>query len=148
MNLVGYVVLGIIIVILLLVYALFVRTYLVTSKGYRQAKRVNAIIKEDLGDLKLATGSITIGVPRFRVFHRYSVSFWLDGNEYVEEAELKNCKLNVGDSIEIRYIISKKGKLELKSEAYLCWSREMAVGYTLGLILGIVLSVLKMKGII
>lgn len=83
-----------------------------------------------------------------RRFHRYIVSFWVDGTEYFEEAELKNRNLNIGDHIEVRYDISQKGKVELKSEAFLCWSREMAIGYTLGIILGIVLSVMKMKGII
>ena len=44
MHLVSYIVLGIIIVILLLIYMLFVLAYLGASKGYRAAKKVNAII--------------------------------------------------------------------------------------------------------
>ena len=87
-------------------------------------------------------------MPRFRTFHKYKVSFWLDGKEYLEEAELKNCKLKVGDYIEVRYDISKKGKLQLESEAFLCWTREMAIGYTLGIVLGVVLSILKLNDII
>ena len=148
MNLVGYIVAGAVIVILLLVYGLLVLSYLGSSKGYREAKRADAVIIEDLGDMKMATGNITIGVPRFRVFHKYKVSFWVDGQEYIEDAELKNRKLKVGDHIEIRYHISKEGRLKLKSEAFLCWSKEMAIGYTLGILLGIVLSVLKAKDMI
>lgn len=72
----------------------------------------------------------------------------VNGVEYIEEAELKNRKLNVGDVTEVRYDISKKGKVSLESEAFLCWTREMAIGYTGGVILGIVLSVLKVNGII
>ncbi len=148
MNWIGYMVIGIIIAILLVVYVLFVLIYLGASKGYREAERVNAVIKEDLGNLKMATGSVAIGVPKFRVFHKYNVSFWLEDKEYFEVAELKNCHLKVGDMAEVRYSISKKGKLVMESEALLCWSREMAIGYTLGLVLGIVLSILKVNGVI
>jgi len=144
----GYLVIGIIIAVLLIVYVLFVLSYLGASKSYKEAKRINAVVKEDLGIMKLSTGSTAIGVPRFRTFHKYKVSFWLDGKEYLEEAELKNCKLKVGDYIEVRYDISKKGKLQLESEAFLCWTREMAIGYTLGIVLGVVLSILKLNDII
>lgn len=148
MNWFGYLVIGIIIVVMLLVYVLFVLSYLGASKSYREAKRINAVVKEDLGNVKLSTGSTATGVPRFRTFRKYKVSFWLDGKEYLEEAELKNCKLKVGESIEVRYDISKKGELKLESEAFLCWTREMAVGYTLGIALGVVLGILKLKDII
>jgi len=148
MNWGGYMILGVVIVVLLYLYARVVLTYVRASKRYRTAKRVNAIMKEDLGDMKMAIRNITFGVSHFRVFHRYKVSFWLEGTEYVKEAEQKNRKLNVGDNVEVRYHISEKGELQLESEAFLCWSRERAVGYTIGLILGIVLSVLKTKGII
>lgn len=148
MNIIGYIVLGIIIVIVLLIYVLFVLSYLGSSKSYRGAKRVNATIQEDLGDMRLAAGGQSIGTPRYRTFHKYKVLFFAEGKEYIEEAELKNCELKVGDSVEVRYSISKKGKVSLESEAFLCWTREMAIGYTLGIILGIVLSVLKVNDII
>lgn len=148
MNLIGYIVIGIIILIFAVIYLLLVLAYLGSAKGYREAKRVTAEIREDLGDLKMAIGSHSIGRPRFRTFHKYLVSFWVDGVEYTREAELKSRKLKVGDRVEIRYEVSRKGEIEPVSEAFLCWSREMAIGYTLGLILGIVLAVLKTKGVI
>lgn len=148
MSLIGYIIIGIIIVIVSLVYLLFLLSYIASSKAYREAKRVNAIIQEDLGDMKLATGSTSIGSPRYRTFYKYKVSFVVDGTEYIEEAELKESDLKAGDSVEVRYSISNKGKLSLESEAFLCWTREMAIGYTLGIILGVVLSVLKVNDII
>lgn len=148
MSLVGYIVLGIIILILLMVYLGFVIAYLGSSKRYREAQKVTALIQEDLGDFKLSTGSSDIGVRRYRKFHRYLVSFRVDGEEYTEEAELKNRKLKVGEQIEVRYDISKDGSPKLVSQAFLCWTREIAIGYTLGIILGVVLAICKAKGII
>lgn len=148
MNIIGHFVIGIVILFVLLMYVLFLLAYLGASKGYREAIKTEAIIIEDLGDIKYATGSVTIGVPKFRKFHKYKVSYSVNGEEYVDDVELRNRKLSVGDVTEVRYDISKKGKVSLQSEAFLCWTREMAVGYTGGLILGVVLSILKVKGII
>lgn len=148
MSIAGYIVLGIVILFVLLFYILFVVAYLASSKGYREAKRTDATILEDIGDMKLSTGSHVIGCPRFRTFHIYKVSYYVNGEEQVEEAELRNRKLKVGETVEVRYNISKKGKIKLESEAFLCWTREMAIGYTLGIILGITLCVLKGKGMI
>ncbi|MBR5798545.1 MAG: hypothetical protein IKY23_00640 [Lachnospiraceae bacterium] len=148
MNFIGYIFIGIIILIFAAIYLLYVLTYLGTAKLYRQAERGTAVILEDLGDMRLKTGSATIGVPRYRTYHKYLVSFWVNGTEYTKEAELKNRKLAVGEQVEVRYEISRKGEMDLVSEAYLCWSREMAIGYTLGLILGIVLAVLKANDVI
>ena len=75
MNLIGYIVIGIIIFIFAAIYLLLVLAYLGSAKGYREAKRVTAEIREDLGDLKMATGSHSIGRPRFRTFHKYLVFF-------------------------------------------------------------------------
>ena len=148
MSIIGYLVIGIVILFVLLIYILFLLAYLGASKSYREAIKTEAVIIEDLGDIKLATGSVAIGVPKFRRFHKYKVSYSVNGEEYIGDAELKNRKLNIGDVTEVRYSISKKGKVGLESEAYFCWTREMALGYTGGLILGIVLSILKVKGII
>lgn len=148
MSIIGYIVIGIVILVILLVYVLFLLAYAGASKGYREAIRTKATVIEDLGDMKLTTGVVAVGVPRFRTFHKYKVLYSVNGVEYIEEAELKNRKLNVGDVTEVRYDISKKGKVSLESEAFLCWTREMAIGYTGGVILGIVLSVLKVNGII
>ena len=148
MSILGYIILGILIAILLLIYVLFVLSYLGSSKSYKEAMRTTATVIEDLGDLKMSVGSFAIGVPRYRTFHKYKVSFYLDGEQRIEEAELKNCHLKAGETTEIRYSISKKGKLLLESEAFLCWTREMAIGYTLGLVFGIVLAVLKLNGMI
>lgn len=148
MSIIGYIVIGIVILFVLLVYVLFLLAYLGASKSYREAIKTEAIIIEDLGDIKYATGNVVIGVPRFRRFHKYKVSYSVNGEEHVDNVELRNRKLSVGDVTEVRYDISKKGKVRLESEAYLCWTREMAVGYTGGLILGVVLSILKVKGII
>lgn len=148
MSIVGYIVIGIVILFLLLMYLLILISYLGYSKAYKEAIKTKATIIEDLGDLKMATGSFAVGVPRFRTFHKYKVSYSVNGVEYIEDAELRDRKLNVGDITEVRYAISKKGKISLESEAFLCWSREMAIGYTGGLILGIVLSILKVSGII
>ena len=148
MSIIGYIIIGIIIIILSLVYLLFLLSYIGSSKSYREAKRVNAIVEEELGNMKLATGSHSIGSPRYRTFYKYKVSFIVDGTEYIEEAELKESDLKVGDSVEVRYSISKKGKLSLESEAFLCWTREIAIGYILGIILGVVLSILKVNDII
>lgn len=148
MSIIGYIVIGIVILFVLLVYILFLLAYLGASKCYREAIKTEAIIIEDLGDIKLATGIVVIGVPRFRRFHKYKVSYSVNGVEYIDDVELKNRKLSVGDVAEVRYAISKKGEVSLESQAFLCWAREMAFGYTGGLILGIVLSILKVKGII
>ena len=52
MSLAGYIVLGIIILILLLLYLGFVIAYIGTSKRYREAQRVIVLIQEDLGILE------------------------------------------------------------------------------------------------
>lgn len=148
MAFIGYIILGIIIAILLIVYILFLLTYLSTSKKYKAASKVNGQITDDLGPVKKAVGGVAIGVPRYRVFHKYRVSFYLNGKEYSEEAELKDSYLNIGDSVELRYDISKEGEIKLRSEAFLYWSKEMAIGYTIGLLLGIVLSILKANDLI
>ena len=148
MSLAGYIVLGIIILILLLVYFGFVIVYIGTSMRYREAQRVTGRIQNDLGDFKLSTGSSNIGVCRYRTYHRYLVSFPVDGVEVTGEAELKNRKLKVGDKVEVRYELSKEGTPELVSQAYLCWLREMSIGYTLGIILGVVLAICKSKGML
>ena len=82
MSLAGYIVLGIIILILLLFYLLVVLLYYCCSKAYREGDRAKATIVEDLGDMKLATGTVTMCKPRFRTFHKYKVSFWVEGKEY------------------------------------------------------------------
>lgn len=148
MSIIRYIVIGIVILFVLLMYILFLLAYLGASKGYREAIKTEAIIIEDLGDIKLATGSVAIGVPRYRTFHKYKVSYSVNGVEYIDDAELKNRKLSVGDVTEVRYAISKKGKVSLESQAFLCWTREWAFSCTGGLILGIVLGILKVKGII
>ena len=148
MSIFGYIVIGIIIVAMLLVYMLFVLSFLGSLKGYKEALRTTATIIEDLGDMKLAIGSFAVGVPRFRTFHKYRVSFSIEGKEYIEEAELRNTSLKVGDTTEVRYSISRKGKLSMESEAFLYWTKEMAIGYTLGIILGIVLAILKVNKVI
>ena len=148
MSIMGYIVIGIVILFVLLMYVLFLLAYLGASKGYRETIKTEAIIIENLGDIKYTTGSFAVGVPRFRKFHKYKVSYSVNGVEYADDVELRNRKLSVGDVTEVRYNISKEGKVSLESEAFLCWTREMAVGYTGGLILGIVLGVLKVKGII
>ncbi|MBD5539697.1 MAG: hypothetical protein HDR00_00600 [Lachnospiraceae bacterium] len=148
MSIIKYIVIGIVILFVLLVYVLFLMAYIGASKGYRETIKTEAVIIEDLGDIKYATGSFAVGVPRFRKFHKYKVSYSVNGVEYADDAELRNRKLSVGDVTEVRYDISKEGKVGLESEAFLCWTREMAVGYTGGLILGVVLGVLKVKGII
>ena len=148
MSIIKYIVIGIVILFVLLVYVLFLMAYIGASKGYRETIKTEAVIIEDLGDIKYATGSVAIGVPRFRKFHKYKVSYSVNGVEYADDVELRNRKLSVGDVTEVRYNISKEGKVSLESEAFLCWTREMAVGYTGGVILGVVLGVLKVKGII
>jgi len=148
MSVAGYIVIGIVILFLLLMYVLILIAYVGYSKAYKEAVKTQATILEDLGDMKMATGSLAIGVPRFRTFHKYKVSYFADGVEYTEEAELRKKTLNVGDVTEVRYNVSKKGKVSLESEAFLCWSREMAIGYTIGLILGVILSVLKINDVI
>lgn len=148
MSIAGYIVLGIVIAILLFVYVLYVVSFIGASKSYREAKRTKATIIEDLGDIKLAAGTRPGGVPRFRTFHKYKVSFYLDGEQHIEEAELKNCHLEVGETTEIRYSISEKGELSLESEAFLYWMKELVIGYTLGFGLGIALAIAKLKGII
>ena len=82
-------------------------------------------------------GYIVIGIViLFLLLHKYKVAFTVNGEEYIEEAELKNRTHKVGDIVEVRYDISKKGKVHLVSEAFLCWTREMAIGYTLGMLWG------------
>ena len=146
MSIVGYIVIGIVILFVLLFYLLFLISYIGSSKGWREAKRTDATILEDLGDMKLSTGSYAPGCPRFRTFHKYKVHYYVHGEEQIEEAELKNRKLKVGETVEVRYEISKKGKIQLKSEAFLCWTREMAIGMTLGIIVGITVSVMELMG--
>ena len=148
MSIIGYIVIGIVVLFVLLMYVLFLLAYLGASKSYREAIKTEAIIIEDLGDVKYSTGSFSVGVPRYRKFHKYKVSYSVNGVEYMGGVELKNRKLSVGDVTEVRYDISKKGKVGLESEAFLCWTREWAFGMTGGLVLGIVLGVLKVKGII
>ena len=148
MNIVGYIVLGIVILIVAIIYITFLWLYIGYARVNREATKTQAVIIEDLGKMKFSTGHHAIGVPRFRIFHRYMVSYWVNGQELIEETELKSHKYKVGERVEVRYDISKKGKVSLMSEAMLCWLQEMAVGYTLGLILGIVLSVLKANGYI
>lgn len=148
MSIFGYIVIGIVALFILLVYVLFLMSYIGASKGYKEATKVQATILEDLGDIRFATGSHVVGVPRFRRFHKYKVSYMVDGVEHIDEADLKSGKLQVGDVTEVRYDISKKGEVSLESEAFLCWTREMALGYTGGLILGVVLCILKANGMI
>lgn len=148
MSVAGYIVIGIVILFVLLVYLLFLLAYIVYSYRCKSAIRGQATIIEDLGDMKLATGSHAVGIPRFRTYHKYKVSLFVDGVEYIDEAELKDRALKIGDIIEIRYDITSKGKVELMSEAFLSWTREMAVGYTLGIIVGVVGSILHANGII
>ncbi len=143
MGIVGYIVLGIVILFLLLIYVMFLLSYITFAKSYKQAIRTNATIIEDLGDMKLTVGREGFGHKRYRTFRKYKVSYFVDGKEYIEEAELKNKEQKVGDVIEVRYGISKKGEVSLESEALLSWTREMAVGYTLGLILAVILCILK-----
>ncbi len=143
MGIVGYIVIGLVILFVLLLYLMFLFAFIVSAMSYKNAIKTKATVIEDLGDMKLSTGMIAVGVPRFRTFHKYRVSYFVDGTEYIEEAELKNRNQKVGDVIKVRYGISNKGKVSLESEAFLCWTGEMAIGYTLGLILGIVLCFSK-----
>lgn len=142
---IGYIIIGVTALFIFLVYIVILLSCVGYSKAYKEATKTNATILEDLGDLKLATGSFSPGTPRFRIFHQYKVSFMAKGTIHTEIVNLKNRNLQVGDITEIRYDITKDGKVSTESEAFLYWSREMAVGYTIGLILGIVLSILKIK---
>lgn len=148
MNIVGYIILAICILFVLMIYALFLFGYIISSKNYRAAARTNATVIEILDEIKYATGEHSVGNVRYRKFQKYKVSLCIDGKEFIQEAELKNKKLAVGDIVEVRYDYDKKGKLYLESQALLCWLREMALGYTLGIIVGIVLSILKWKDLI
>lgn len=145
MNIVGYIVIGIVVLFILLIYVMFLVSYIGYSKVYREAMITKATIIEDMGEIKLATGSHSIGSPRYRQFYKYKVSYFVNGQEYIEEAELKKRTHNIGDVIEVRYDISKKGKVSLVSEAFLCWTREMAIGYTLGIIVGIIGAILSVN---
>lgn len=146
MSIAGYIVLGIVILFLLLFYIVIGLSYLICSKAYRNAIRTEAVILEDLGDIKLATGSYTIGIPRFRMFHKYKVSYFVNEEKRIEEVDLRQQSRQIGDHVEVRYNISSRDKIQLESEAYVCWLREMAIGYTIGIIIGIILSIFKVKG--
>ena len=148
MSITGCIIIGIVIFFLIVFYIILVISYLGTSKGYKEAMRTNAIILEDLGDMRLATGSHVIGSPRFRIFHKYKVCYYVEGIERFDEVELQSRKRKVGDWVEVRYNFLLNGTISLESEAFLCWIREMVIGYTLGLILGIILSILKVNGYI
>lgn len=145
MSIAGYIIIGIVILFLVGFYILLVISYLGTSKGYREAAKTDALILEDMGEVKLATGSHAIGFPRFRTFHKYRVSYYAEGREQIEEVDLRSGKRKVGDHVEVRYHVSTKGSIGLESEAFLCWLREMTIGYTVGLLLGVILAVFKMN---
>lgn len=139
----GYVILGIVILFILLLYISYVVAFIFYSKRYKNAIRINATIKEDLGELKMVVSHRSGGIPRYRRFEIYKVSFWLNGVEYIEEAELRNRTLKIGEVTEVRYDMME-GKLKMVSEAYYAWIKEMAIGWTIGLIFGGALGVYKL----
>jgi len=106
---------------------------------YKISTKIKAVVIEDLGKLNKSTGHISLGVPKFRTFQRYKVSINIDGQQMEVETELKKRNLKAGDTIVVRYYVGKKDNIELASQADLYWSLEMAIGYTLGIIFGIVL---------
>lgn len=146
MGIVGYVVIGIVILFLIVFYLGFMFAYIAASKSYKMASRTNAVILEVLEEMELATGSVTPGRSRHQKYGKYKVSIYVNGEEFIREAELKSRKLKAGDSAEVRYSYNKKGELELESEALVSWFTGMFWASTAGLILALVLALLKYNG--
>lgn len=146
MGIAGYIVIGLVILFLIVFYLGFMLAYIATSKSYKMAFRTDAVILEVLEEMKLATGSVTPGHPKYQRFGKYKVSIYVDDEEFIREAELKNRKLKAGDHVEVRYSYDKKGKLDLESEALVSWFTGMFWASTAGLILALVLAVLKYNG--
>lgn len=143
MSITGYIVIGIVILLVILCYVLLMFAYIGCSKSYKTAFRNDAVILEILEEMKLATGSIAPGKPQYKKFGKYKISMYIDGEEFIREAELKNRKLKEGDHVEVRYSYDKKGNLDLESEALVSWLRGMFWASTAGIILGVVLAILK-----
>lgn len=122
-------------------WLLFVFMSCIAVYSYKISTKIKAVVIEDLGELNMSTGHIAIGVPKFRTFQRYRVSINVDGQQVDVETELKKCNLKVGDTIVVRYYVGKENNIEIASQADLYWSLEMAIGYTLGIIFGIVLLI-------
>lgn len=144
MSIIEGIVIGVIILILLFIYYMLVKIYISTSKKYRTATKVTGTIVELLEVVKRRTNSRSMFSSSYSVSREYMVRFYVNGREHIEKVDLCNTKYQVGDCAEIRYNISKEGELVVESQGFLRWSRIMAIGSTIGLILGLGMGIYKL----
>ena len=137
-------VIGVIVAVvgILIVLVLWILSVLVAYSSiglYRAATTTEATVIENMGNVKYTTGYISFGMPKFRSFYQYRISVNVDGKEQEVQAELAKRRLKEGDRIRVRYSITEDNEVHIVSTSRIHWAMEMTIGYTLGVILGVVL---------
>lgn len=139
---------SVVILIVGAIYLLYLVSYIMTSKRYRSAQRSDAVVAEILDEVHMATGMSKSCTKIERKFGNYLVTFQTDNGEVTMQTSVKKRNVKVGDHIEVRYDVNEAGEIKIISESFLCWLRQMAIGYTSGLILGIILAICEYEGLI
>lgn len=72
---------------------------------------------------------------------------YIDGVEMEKEVELRKPNLKVGDHVEVRYTTDKNGEIKMFNDGAHSWLKQMAIGYTAGIIFSVIIIILKYTGI-
>ena len=142
-----YIVVGLVILFVGGIYLLFAALYFSMRMQMKNGIKAVATVLEEIGEERLATGMNGARVRR-RKFYKYNVEYWNGNTNVVGEASVCKRGLQPGDTVEITYEQEQDGTTQIVSEAAYKWSREMFIGYTLGIILGVVLVICKKMGYI
>lgn len=150
MNIIGWIVIGFIILVLAVVYFLFMFAYLGWRATYKETVKANAVITGVSDMTKYAAGTGGRGglSQNYEKARKYTVSFYLNDVKVVKEVELKKADLTVGNQVEVRYVCRDNGEIDMFDEGMYRWLKHMALGWTGGLILSIVFIVLYCMGIL
>lgn len=147
-DIIAWIVVGILVIILLIVYAGFMLLWLGYRSDYKKGTHIQGKVIEYVGDKEHATGSVTPGVTRYSKYGEYKVSFEWEGEEHIKNAVVRSRRKKPGDMIPVCICYDKDGNWDVLEMNMLYWSSEMAIGWTLGLIFGIVLAVCAEMGLI
>lgn len=92
-------------ILVILVLLGFILGDLSNAKQYHNATRVQGVVCENYGIEKVAY----YGRHQYRKYGRYLIRFSSPAGLQTQEVLLKNRKLQRGDMVEVRYIVSQEG---------------------------------------
>lgn len=135
-----------ILVILIAAFILFIvieRDYLAT-KIYKNATRTNATILSEMGKQKTANYGLTQSAT---VYYAYQVEYHVNGCAY-RGIYLSKKQQALGQMVEIRYRVTPEGVPDIVNSNIADRFQRFKFAAGIGLVLGLVLVYLSVKGVI